>query len=44
MLVHSGPLGLAHLLLYVEPMPFGRVGSEDCAVLESKCGCLPVVI
>jgi hypothetical protein len=29
MLVHSGPLGLVHHLLYVEPLPLSRVSSED---------------
>jgi hypothetical protein len=30
MLSHSGPLGLAHCLLNVEPLPFGSVSTEDC--------------
>jgi hypothetical protein len=30
MLLHSGPLGLAHRLLNVEPLPFGCISTEDC--------------
>ncbi len=29
MLLHSGPLGLAHRLLNVELLPFGCVSTED---------------
>ncbi len=36
MLPHSGPLGLAHCLLYVEPLPFGHISSEDCELLQLK--------
>ncbi len=42
MLMHSSPLELAHHLLYVVPLPFGHISSEDCefmlleTVLESS--------
>jgi hypothetical protein len=29
MLSHSGPLGLVHCLLNVEPLPFGSVSTKD---------------
>ena len=29
MLLHSGPLGLEHRLLNVEPLPFGSVSTKD---------------
>jgi hypothetical protein len=34
MLMHSGPLGLAHCLLNVVLLPFGRVSSEDCELMQ----------
>ncbi len=33
-LPHSSPLGLAHCLLYVEPLPFGCVSSDDCELMQ----------
>ncbi len=36
MLSHSGPLGLAHCLLNVEPMPFGSVSTEDRELMQLK--------
>jgi hypothetical protein len=33
MLSHSGPLGLVHHLLNVEPLPFGCVSTEDCELM-----------
>jgi hypothetical protein len=33
MLLHSGPLGLAHRLLNVEPLSFGCVSTEDCELM-----------
>ncbi len=36
MLLHSGLLGLAHCLLYVEPLPFGCISSEDCELMQLK--------
>jgi hypothetical protein len=36
MLSHSGPLGLAHHLLNVEPLPFGSVGTEDFELMQLK--------
>jgi hypothetical protein len=36
MLLHSGPLGLAHRLLHVEPLPFGSVSSEDLELMQLK--------
>jgi hypothetical protein len=36
MLSHSGPLGLAHCLLNVEPLPFGCVSTEDCELMQLK--------
>jgi hypothetical protein len=35
-LLHSGPLGLAHHLLYVELLPFGSISSEDCELMQLK--------
>jgi hypothetical protein len=34
MLLHSGPLGLAHHLLNVEPLPFGCISTEDCGLMQ----------
>jgi hypothetical protein len=34
MLSHSGFLGLTHHLLYVEPLPFGSISSEDCELMQ----------
>ncbi len=34
MLSHSGPLGLAHHLLYVELLPFDSISSEDCKLMQ----------
>jgi hypothetical protein len=36
MLLHSGPLGLAHCLLYVEALPFGCISSEDHELMQLK--------
>ncbi len=36
MLLHSGPLALAHCLLNVEPLPFGSVSTEDCELMKLK--------
>ncbi len=36
MLLHSGPLGLVHCLLYVELLPFGCISSEDCELMQLK--------
>jgi hypothetical protein len=36
MLSHSCPLGLAHRLLYVEPLPFCRVSSKGCELILLK--------
>jgi hypothetical protein len=36
MLSHSSPLGLAYHLLYVEPLLFGCVSSEDCELMQLK--------
>ncbi len=36
MLLHSGPLGLAHHLLNEEPLPFGWVRSEDGKLMQLK--------
>jgi hypothetical protein len=36
MLLHSGPLGLVHRLLYVEPLPFGSISSEDRELMQLK--------
>jgi hypothetical protein len=36
MLLHSGPLGLAHHLLNVKPLPFGNISSEDRELMELK--------
>ncbi len=33
MLSHSGPLGLAHRLLNVEPLPFGSISTKDCELM-----------
>jgi hypothetical protein len=33
MLLHSGPPGLAHCLLNVEPVPFGSISTEDCELM-----------
>ncbi len=50
--MRSGPLGLAHHLLNVVPLPFVRISSEVCEHMQLKtvskavreCGHLPVVI
>ncbi len=34
MLLHSGPLGLAHCLLNIEPLPFCCVSTEDCELMQ----------
>ena len=34
MLLHSGPLGLAHCQRHVEPLPFGCVSSEDRELMQ----------
>jgi hypothetical protein len=36
MLSHSGPLVLAHCLLYVVVLPFGYGTSEDCELMQLK--------
>jgi hypothetical protein len=36
MLLHSGPLGCAHHLLYVELLPFGSISSEDRELVQLK--------
>jgi hypothetical protein len=36
MLMHSGSLGLAHHLLDVVPLPFGRISSEDHELMQLK--------
>jgi hypothetical protein len=36
MLLHSGPLGLAHRMLNVEPLPFGSVSTEDRELMQLK--------
>jgi hypothetical protein len=36
MLSHSGPLGLAHCLLNVGPLPFGSVSNEDRELMQLK--------
>jgi hypothetical protein len=36
MLLHSGPLGLAHRLLNVEPLLFGSVSTEDRELMQLK--------
>ncbi len=36
MLLHSGPLGLAHCLLNVELLPFGSVSTKDCELMQLK--------
>ncbi len=36
MLSLSGPLGLAHRLLYVKPLSFGSVSSEDRELMQLK--------
>jgi hypothetical protein len=33
MLSHSGPLGLVHCLLNVEPLAFGSISPEDCNLM-----------
>jgi hypothetical protein len=33
MLLHSGPLGLVHPMLNVEPLPVGCVSTEDCELI-----------
>jgi hypothetical protein len=35
-MLHSGPLGLAHHLLNVEPLPFGCISSEDRELMQLK--------
>jgi hypothetical protein len=35
-LSHSGPLGLAHPLLNVEPLPFGCISSKDRELMQLK--------
>jgi hypothetical protein len=34
--MHSGLLGLAHRLLYLEPLPFNHVSSGDCELMQLK--------
>ncbi len=34
--MHRGPLGLAHCLLNVEPLPFGCISTEDCELMQLK--------
>jgi hypothetical protein len=34
--MHSGPLGLVHRLLYVEPLPCSHVSSEECELMQLK--------
>ncbi len=36
MLLHNGPFGLAHCLLFVEPLPFGCVSREDHELMQLK--------
>ncbi len=36
MLSHSGPLGLAHCLLNVEPLPFGSISTKDRELMQLK--------
>jgi hypothetical protein len=36
MLLHSGPLGLAHPLLNVEPLPFCSISTEDREIMQLK--------
>jgi hypothetical protein len=36
MLSHSGPLGFAQRLLYVEPLPFGSISSEYRELMQLK--------
>ena len=36
MLLHSGPLGLAHCLLNLEPLTFGSVSTEDRELMQLK--------
>ncbi len=36
MLLHSGPLGLAHRLLNIEPLRFGCVSTKDCELMQLK--------
>jgi hypothetical protein len=36
MLSHNGPLGLVHCLLYVEPLPFESISSEDRELMQLK--------
>jgi hypothetical protein len=36
MLSHSGPLGLAHHLLNVEPLSFGCISTVDCELMQLK--------
>ncbi len=36
MLLHSGPLGLAHCLLNVEPLTFGSISTEDRMLTQLK--------
>jgi hypothetical protein len=36
MLSHRGPLGLAHRLLNVEPLPFGCISTEACELMQLK--------
>jgi hypothetical protein len=36
MLLHNGPLGLAHSLLNVEPLNFGYVSTRDCELMQLK--------
>jgi hypothetical protein len=33
MLSHSGPLGLVHCLLNVEPLSFDCISTEDCELM-----------
>jgi hypothetical protein len=36
MLLHSGPMELAHHLLNVEPLPFGCISTEDGELMQLK--------
>ncbi len=36
MLMHSGPLGLAHRLLSIELLPFGCISTEDCELMPRQ--------
>ena len=36
MLSHSGPLGLVHRLLNVEPLPFSSISTKECELMQLK--------